>query len=99
MAWCKTTARAVAGDGVTVNGVLPGRLATPRVDSLDAARAERTGQSVEDVQAGHRATIPAGRYGRPEELGAYVAWLASDRASYQTGTFAAIDGGLIAGLP
>ena len=99
MAWCKTAARTVAADGITVNGVLPGRLSTPRVASLDAGRAARTGQSVDEVQAGHVATIPAGRYGRPEELGAYVAWLASERASYQTGTFAAIDGGLIAGLP
>ncbi|HEX7473395.1 MAG TPA: SDR family oxidoreductase [Candidatus Limnocylindrales bacterium] len=99
MAWCKTTARAIAADGVTVNGVLPGRLATPRIDSLDATRAERSGQSVEEVRTAQMASIPAGRYGRPEELGAYVAWLASERASYQTGTFAAIDGGLIAGLP
>lgn len=99
MAWCKTTARSVAGDGVTVNGVLPGRLATPRIDSLDAGRAEKTGRTVEAVRSDHMATIPAGRYGRPEELGAYVAWLASERASYQTGTFSAIDGGLIAGLP
>ncbi len=99
MAWCKTAARTVAGDGVTINGVLPGRLATPRVASLDAGRAEKTGQPVEQVVAAHHATIPAGRYGRPEELGAYVAWLASERASYQTGTFTAIDGGLIAGLP
>lgn len=99
MAWCKTAARTVAGDGVTVNGVLPGRLATPRVASLDAGRAEKTGQTVDEVVTAHRATIPAGRYGRPEELGAYVAWLASERASYQTGTFSAIDGGLISGLP
>ena len=99
MAWCKTTARLVAADGVTVNGVLPGRLATPRIDSLDAGRATRTGQTVEEVRAAHIAGIPAGRYGRPEELGAYVAYLASEPAGYQTGTFAAIDGGLIAGLP
>ena len=84
---------------MTVNGVLPGRLATPRVASLDAGRAERTGRPVEEVVGGHIATIPAGRYGRPEELGCFVAYLASERASYQTGTFAAIDGGLIAGLP
>lgn len=99
MAWCKTTARLVAADGITVNGVLPGRLATPRIDSLDSGRAARTGATVDEVRAAHLAGIPAGRYGRPEELGAYVAYLASERASYQTGTFAAIDGGLIAGLP
>ena len=99
MAWLKTTARAVAADGVTVNGVLPGRLATPRIDSLDGGRAEKSGIPVEQVRAAHIATIPAGRYGRPEELGSYVAYLASERAAYQTGTFTAVDGGLIAGLP
>jgi 3-oxoacyl-[acyl-carrier protein] reductase len=98
-AWLKTTARAVAADGVTVNGVLPGRLQTPRVESLDRGRAEQTGQSLEAVRAAHVATIPAGRYGRPEELAAYVAYLCSVPAGYQTGTFTAIDGGMVAGLP
>jgi len=98
-AWLKTTARVVAADGVTVNGVLPGRLTTPRVESLDAGRAETTGQSIESVRAGHLATIPAGRYGRPDELASLVTYLASDLASYQTGTFTAVDGGLISGLP
>lgn len=99
LAWCKTTARVIAVDGVTVNGVLPGRLATPRVASLDAGRAERTGKTVDEVLAAHLATIPAGRYGRPEELAAFVAFLCSEQAGYQTGTFAAVDGGLIVGLP
>ena len=97
-AWLKTAARAVAGDGVTVNGVLPGRIATPRVQELDAGRAEREGTTEDEVRAGHLATIPAGRYGKPEELGALVAFLASARASYVTGQLVAVDGGLIAGL-
>jgi 3-oxoacyl-[acyl-carrier protein] reductase len=99
MAWLKTTARTVAADGVTVNGVMPGRLQTPRIDSLDRGRAEETGETVEAVRAAHLAAIPAGRYGRPEELAACVAYLCSEAAGYQTGTFTAIDGGLIAGLP
>jgi 3-oxoacyl-[acyl-carrier protein] reductase len=99
MAWLKTTARSVAGDGVTVNGILPGRLQTPRIDSLDQGRATRTGESLDQVRAAHLATIPAGRYGRPEELAALVAYLASEPAGYQTGTFSAVDGGLISGLP
>jgi 3-oxoacyl-[acyl-carrier protein] reductase len=97
-AWLKTVAGIVARDGVTVNGVIPGRLQTPRIESLDGTRAEKTGQSIEAVRAAYLATIPIGRYGRAEELGAYVAFVCSERASYQTGTFTAIDGGLIAGL-
>ncbi len=98
-AWMKTTARVVAADGVTINGVLPGRLDTPRVASLDSGRVARTGETAEAVRAAYLAAIPAGRYGRPEELGSYVAYVCSDLASYQTGTFTAIDGGLITGLP
>lgn len=97
-AWLKTTARAVAAEGVTLNGVMPGRIETPRIRQLDGGRAEREGRSEDEVRAAHIASIPAGRYGRPEELGALVAFLASDRASYITGQLLAVDGGLIAGL-
>lgn len=97
-AWLKTTARAIAAEGVTVNGVMPGRIATPRVQQLDSGRAELEGVTEERIRARHIATIPAGRYGRPEELGALVAFLASERASYLTGQLIAVDGGLIAGI-
>lgn len=93
-AWLKTLAGAVAADGVTVNGVLPGRIATPRVEALDRVRAERTGTSVEEVAAASRAGIPAGRYGQPAEFAAVVGFLASAAASYVTGTFVSCDGGM-----
>lgn len=97
-AWLKTTARAIASDGVTVNGVLPGRISTPRIHELDSGRAERESTTEEAVRTAHLASIPAGRYGDPAELGTLVAFLASERASYVTGQFVAVDGGLIAGL-
>ncbi len=96
--WMKTTAREIASDGVTMNGVMPGRIATPRIQELDSGRAEREGISEDEVRAAHLRTIPARRYGSPEELGSLVAFLASDRASYITGQLIAVDGGLIAGL-
>lgn len=99
VAWLKTVARTVAADGVTVNGALPGRHSTPRIEQLDQATAERTGRTIDEVRAGHLASIPAGRYGRPDEFAAYVAWLCSEPAAYQTGTFTLIDGGIVIGLP
>ncbi len=98
-AFLKTISLEVMPDGVTVNGVLPGRLATARVESLDKTRAERSGKKLEDIRAEQEKGIPARRYGQPDELGAYVAWLCSDIARYQTGTFVPIDGGSFRAIP
>jgi 3-oxoacyl-[acyl-carrier protein] reductase len=99
VAWLKTIAPEAAADGVTVNGVLPGRLDTERVAWLDQTRAEKAGTTAEAIRGQFEKAIPAGRYGDPDELGAYVAWLCSDPARYQTGTFVAIDGGSLRTLP
>lgn len=93
--WSKTLAAEVASDGVTVNVVLPGRIHTQRVDELDAAAASRSAKSVEEVAAESAAGIPAGRYGRPEEFAAVAIFLASEPASYVTGSKIRVDGGAI----
>lgn len=93
--WSKTLAREVAADGITVNIILPGRIATRRIEALDKARAEREGISIEDVARASTATIPIQRYGRPEEYAAAAAFLVSEPASYVTGAMLRVDGGLI----
>jgi len=93
--WAKTLSAEVAADGVTVNSIVPGRIHTERVDALDAAAAERQGKSVEEVAAASRATIPAGRYGKVEELAAVATFLVGVPAGYVTGTVVRVDGGLV----
>ncbi|MFG1359216.1 SDR family oxidoreductase [Xanthobacter pseudotagetidis] len=96
--WSKTLAREVAKDGITVNTLVPGRIATERVAFLDEAAAKREGIDVDEVRARARAAIPAGRYGRPEEFGAAACFLASDQASFITGSMIRVDGGQIPSL-
>jgi 3-oxoacyl-[acyl-carrier protein] reductase len=93
--WSKTLAAEVAADGITVNVMIPGRIATGRVRALDEARAEREGSTVEGAVASSIATIPAGRYGDPDEFAAAVAFLAGEPASYITGATLRVDGGQI----
>ncbi len=94
----KTLSRELAADNILVNVVVPGRIATERVDELDQAAAQRTGKSFAEVRQNSLATIPMGRMGRPEELGNLVAFLASEAAGYITGTAIPVDGGKINAL-
>jgi 3-oxoacyl-[acyl-carrier protein] reductase len=98
LGWSKTLAAEVAAKGVTVNLVLPGRIHTDRVDQLDGAAAAKQGKSREEIAKASQATIPMGRYGRPEEFADAVAFLASTRAGYITGSKLRVDGGMIRGL-
>ncbi|HEU4977934.1 MAG TPA: SDR family oxidoreductase [Solirubrobacteraceae bacterium] len=82
----KTIARDVAGDGVTLNSVLPGRIATDRILSMAGSR--------EAAEAAAAQEIPAARLGEPEEMAAAAAFLCSERASYITGVALLVDGGL-----
>jgi 3-oxoacyl-[acyl-carrier protein] reductase len=96
--WSKTLSREVGKDGITVNIILPGRIATGRIQFLDEAKARREGRSVEEVAAESTATIPLGRYGKPEEYADVVAFLSSERAAYLTGSVIRVDGGLISSI-
>ncbi|MBU8868008.1 SDR family oxidoreductase [Paenarthrobacter aromaticivorans] len=96
--YLKTLAAEVALDEVTVNLLLPGRIATDRVTQLDQAAAKRRGTTLEDIQLESRKTIPARRYGEPAEFGAAAAFLCSAPASYITGVALRCDGGLIRSL-
>lgn len=95
MSFMKTLAAEVAADGVTVNLLAPGRIATARTQSIDGAQARRSGRSEDDVARDSAASIPAGRYGTVEEFGAVAAFLAGQPASYVTGSVIRVDGGSI----
>ncbi len=93
--WNKSLSNEVAADGITVNILAPGRVATARTAALDAAAAKRQGKTVEEIEAASHATIPARRYGTVEEFGAVAAFLVSGPASYVTGSVVRCDGGSI----
>ena len=94
----KTLAAQVAADGITINNVAPGYTRTDRVLELTQARAADQGKMVEEILAETTASYPMGRMGEPEELAALVAFLASERASYITGTTLQVDGGYVKGI-
>ena len=94
----KTLSNELASDRILVNCVAPGYTATDRVVELTAAAAQREGIAPEIVQKQTEEKIPMRRMGTPDEFGAAVAFLASDRASYLTGVTLQVDGGYVAGL-
>jgi 3-oxoacyl-[acyl-carrier protein] reductase len=98
LGFAKTLATECARDNVLVNSVLPGHFDTPRALELARMRADREGKPVESFLAQRAAGIPLGRTGEASEFASVVTFLASERASFVTGTAIQVDGGQIASL-
>lgn len=91
--WAKTLSRELAPHGITVNNVLPGYTETARIEQIVHDRAQAQNKSEEAVIAAMRATVPAGRFAKPEETGGVIAFLCSPAAAYINGVSLAVDGG------
>lgn len=93
--FARTLANEVARFNITVNNIMPGYTRTDRMVELARATSERTGVPVSETLAKFERDVPMGRLAEPREFAALAAFLASDRASYITGSSIAVDGGWI----
>jgi len=92
----KTLSADIAKDGIRVNAVQPGRIATDRLIQLDTDTAKRQNTTPEAVRKSYEeSVIPLGRYGDPAEYAAAVVFIASPKASYITGVSLQVDGGML----
>jgi 3-oxoacyl-[acyl-carrier protein] reductase len=93
VALTKTLSFELAPHKILINNLAPGRIRTDRLRVVDEATAKTAGKSIEQIERESVAQIPAGRYGDPQEFANVAVFLASDQASYVTGTTIVIDGG------
>jgi len=98
ISWAKSLSREVAPFGITVNNILTGSFDTERITEILEAQSEQSGASLEKLKEEKRGIIPAGRFGKPEEFGYLVAFLASPMAGYINGASIPIDGGYLTAL-
>lgn len=91
--WSKTLSNELAPFGITVNNVLPGATATDRLEEIINNKADKSQRTKIEIETEMIAEIPMARFGKPEEIAAAVAFLASPAASYITGISIAVDGG------
>ena len=93
--WAKSLSVDVAKNNITVNNILTGYFDTERIEQLNSKKAEKMGIPVSEVRKAMEESVPMKRIGKPEEYANLVCFLASDQASYITGTNIPIDGGLL----
>ena len=93
VAFVKSLSDSVAADGITVNNVLPGSVATDRLHVVNKMQADSRGVDADDAMAERVARVPAGRLGRPEEMADLICFLASERAGFLTALNLPVDGG------
>jgi 3-oxoacyl-[acyl-carrier protein] reductase len=98
LGWAKSLANELAADNILVNTVCPGWTATERMQTVIAAQARAAQQSTDDAAGAITSRIPMRRFGRPEEIADMIVFLASERASYVTGTAIQVDGGIVQGV-
>ena len=91
--WSKTLANELASSGITVNNVLPGATETDRLGAIISGKSQKLGLTLDHVTQEMLAEIPAGRFGKPEEIAYAACFLASEQAAYITGTNIVVDGG------
>lgn len=89
----KTLSQELAPDGILVNVIGPGRIYTERIKELNEIKADQAGMSVEEFDKKDQASIPMGRYGKPEEFAKTAAYLVSGANTYTTGQAILVDGG------
>ncbi len=94
----KTLSQEVAARGVTINTIATGTFETERIRAILSDRAKRQGVTEDITRLAQIAAIPMGRLGRPEELASVAVFLASEKASYLTGTTIQVDGGMCMGI-
>ena len=91
----KSLSLQIACDGIRINNLMPGRIETERLKTIDLKTAEKNKISIEDQINSNFSEIPLNRYGTIEEFGKVGAFLLSDASSYITGSSIAVDGGII----
>ena len=98
VAYTKTLANELAPEGITVNNVLPGSVATDRLQAVAEMQARFHGRDLAGALADRQELVPMGRFGRPEEMAALICFLVSEQASFLTGLSIPLDGGQLKAL-